>query len=97
MSRPSRTHGIVAAMLGLTDTTQQALAAGCAALFQLFLKRRDVIDRVTFWSAGDGDSWLFKWPVRGRVGYPLLVDAQDYPKPAVDAVIRTARQDRARR
>lgn len=98
MSRPSRTNGIVAAMvLGLPDSVQQALAACYAALFQVFLEHQDVIDRVSFWCAGDGDSWLNNWPVRGRVSYPLLFDAQDDPKPAFDAVIRTARQARAQR
>jgi len=82
---------------GLPDFMQQALAARYAALFEVFLKHRDVIDRVTFWGVGDGDSWLNNWPVRGRTSYPLLFDAQDTPKPAFDAVIRTARQMRAER
>jgi endo-1,4-beta-xylanase len=80
---------------GLPDSMQQALAARYAALFEVFLKHRGVIDRVTFWGVGDGDSWLNNWPVRGRTSYPLLFDAQDNPKPAFDAVIRTARQRRA--
>jgi endo-1,4-beta-xylanase len=82
---------------GLPDSMQHVLAARYAALFEVFLKHRDVIDRVTFWGVGDGDSWLNNWPVRGRVSYPLLFDAQDNPKPAFDAVIRTARQARERR
>jgi endo-1,4-beta-xylanase len=82
---------------GLPDTVQKALAARYAALFQVFLEHRDVIDRVTFWGVGDGDSWLNNWPVLGRVSYPLLFDRQDNPKPAFDAVIRTARQMRAER
>jgi endo-1,4-beta-xylanase len=82
---------------GLPDAMQTALAARYAALFEVFLKHRDVIDRVTFWGVGDGDSWLNNWPVRGRVSYPLLFDRQDNPKPAFDAVIRTARQMRAQR
>jgi endo-1,4-beta-xylanase len=82
---------------GLPDAVQQALAARYAALFQVFVKHQDVIDRVTFWGVGDGDSWLNNWPVRGRVSYPLLFDRQDNPKPAFDAVIRTARQIRAQR
>ena len=82
---------------GLPEAVQQALAARYAALFQVFVKHQDVIDRVTFWGVGDGDSWLNNWPVRGRVSYPLLFDRQDNPKPAFDAVIRTARQARAQR
>jgi endo-1,4-beta-xylanase len=82
---------------GLPDPMQRALAARYAALFTVFLKHRDVIDRVTFWGVGDGDSWLNNWPVRGRTSYPLLFDAQDNPKPAFDAVIRVAREKRAER
>jgi len=82
---------------GLPDSVQRALAARYASLFQVFLAHRDVIDRVTFWGVGDGDSWLNNWPVPGRVSYPLLFDRQDSPKPAFDAVIRTARQMRAER
>jgi endo-1,4-beta-xylanase len=82
---------------GLPDSVQRALAARYASLFQVFLAHRDVIDRVTFWGVGDGDSWLNNWPVPGRVSYPLLFDRQDRPKPAFDAVIRTARQMRAER
>jgi len=82
---------------GLPDAMQTALAARYAALFEVFLKHRDVIDRVTFWGVGDADSWLNNWPVRGRVSYPLLFDRQDNPKPAFDAVIRTARRMRAQR
>jgi endo-1,4-beta-xylanase len=82
---------------GLPDSVQRALAARYASLFQVFLAHRDVIDRVTFWGVGDGDSWLNNWPVPGRVSYPLLFDRQDSPKLAFDAVIRTARQMRAER
>ena len=38
------------------------------------LRTADVIDRVTFWGVGDGDSWLNNWPVPGRTSYPLLFD-----------------------
>lgn len=75
---------------GLPDSVQQALAKRYADLFSVFIKHRDVIDRVTFWGVTDGDSWLNGWPVRGRTSYPLLFDRNGQPKPAFDAVIRTA-------
>jgi endo-1,4-beta-xylanase len=74
---------------GLPDSVQQALARRYAELFRVFLKHRDVIDRVTFWGVTDGDSWLNDWPVRGRTSYPLLFDRAGQPKPAFDAVIAT--------
>ena len=39
---------------GLPDSVQQALAKRYADLFAVFLKHRDVIDRVTFWGVADG-------------------------------------------
>ena len=73
---------------GLPDSVQQALAKRYAELFTIFQKRREVIDRVTFWGVTDGDSWLNLWPVRGRTSYPLLFDRAGQPKPAFDAVIK---------
>lgn len=76
---------------GLPDAVQQALAQRYADLFRVYLKHRDAITRITFWGVADGDSWLNNWPVRGRTSYPLLFDRMGQPKPAFEAVIRTAR------
>ena len=78
---------------GLPDSSQQALARRYAELFGVYMKYRDVIERVTFWGVTDGDSWLNGWPVRGRTSYPLLFDRAGQPKPAFDAVIRMARPE----
>jgi len=75
---------------GLPDSVQRALAARYADLFRVFASHRSVIDRVTFWGVGDGDSWLNNWPVPGRTSYPLLFDRADRPKPAFDAVMSVA-------
>jgi endo-1,4-beta-xylanase len=75
---------------GLPDTVQQALARRYADLFTVFCRYRGTVSRVTFWGVTDGDSWLNNWPVRGRTSYPLLFDRQGQPKPAFQAVIRTA-------
>lgn len=75
---------------GLPDSVQQALASRYAELFGVFLKNRDVMDRVTFWGVTDADSWLNGWPVRGRTSYPLLFDRAGGKKPAFDAVVRVA-------
>ena len=73
---------------GLPADVQQALAKRYADLFGVFLKHHDVIERVTFWGVTDGDSWLNTW---GRKNYPLLFDRDGQPKPAFQAVIKTAR------
>ena len=75
---------------GLPAEMQQRLADRYADLFQVFLKHRDVISRVTLWGVADQDSWLNDWPVQGRTSYPLLFDRQYQPKPAFEAVIKTA-------
>lgn len=74
--------------LGLPDSVQQNFAERYASLFRVFVKYRDVIDRVTFWGVTDGDSWLNNWPVRGRTSYPLLFDRAGQPKPAFFAVTK---------
>jgi endo-1,4-beta-xylanase len=79
---------------GLPDSIQQQLAARYADLFRVFLKHRGVVTRVTFWNVTDGDSWLNNWPVEGRTNYPLLFDRTGQPKPAFDAVIRVASENR---
>ncbi len=77
---------------GLPEAVQQALARRYAELFAVFCKYRGAVSRVTFWGVTDGDSWLNNWPVRGRTSYPLLFDRQGQPKPAFQAVIRTAKK-----
>lgn len=73
----------------LPDSMQQKLAIAYGDLFNLFLKYKDNISRVTFWGVNDGQSWLNGFPVRGRTNYPLLFDRQYQPKPAFYKVIET--------
>jgi endo-1,4-beta-xylanase len=75
---------------GLPETVQQQLAQRYADLFGVFIKHRNVVNRVTFWGVTDGDSWLNNWPVRGRTAYPLLFDRDGRPKPAYNAVLQTS-------
>lgn len=77
---------------GLPDSVQQRLAQRYEDAFRVYLKHRDVIDRVTLWGVSDGDSWLNGWPVRGRTNYPLLFDRQLRPKPAFDRIVELAKQ-----
>jgi endo-1,4-beta-xylanase len=74
---------------GLPDEIQKKLADRYAKIFALFHKHRDKIDRVTFWGVHDGQSWLNYWPTQ-RTSYPLLFDRELRPKPALEAVIKTA-------
>lgn len=80
---------------GLPEAVQQLLARRYAALFEVFVRHADVIDRVTFWNVHDGTSWLNNWPIRGRTNHPLLFDRAGQPKPAFAAVLGTARKSPA--
>jgi endo-1,4-beta-xylanase len=73
---------------GLPEAVQQQLTARYEELFRIFWKKRDKIDRVTFWGAHDGLSWKNGYPVPGRTNYPLLFDRNRQPKPAYHAVVR---------
>lgn len=75
---------------GLPASVQRALAERYAELFRVILKYADKIDRVTFWGASDAGTWLNDWPLAPRTDYPLLFDREGKPKPAFDAVIKTA-------
>ena len=75
---------------GLPPEMQQRLADRYAALFRVFLDHADSISRVTFWGVTDGDSWKNGFPIPGRTNHPLLFDRDGQPKPAYEAVVRTA-------
>jgi GH35 family endo-1,4-beta-xylanase len=63
----------------------QEQAAAYGKLFALFLKHRDVIDRVTFWGLHDARSW------RGGQS-PLAFDRESQPKPALQAIVEAAKR-----
>jgi len=72
---------------GLPDSVQVQLANRYKDIFDIFLKHKDKISRVTFWGVNDGASWLNGFPIRGRTNYPLLFDRDLKPKAAYDSII----------
>jgi endo-1,4-beta-xylanase len=58
--------------------------------FEMFLRHKEVIGRVTLWGIHDGSSWLNDFPLQGRTDYPLLFDRQRQSKPAFFAVQQAA-------
>lgn len=73
---------------GLPEEIQQEQFQRYMDFFNLFIKHKDKIDRVTLWGVSDGHSWKNNWPVRQRVDYPLLFDRSNNPKPIVEMIIR---------
>lgn len=61
----------------------QAQAAAYGRLFAIFVKHRNVIDRVTFWGLHDRRSWR-------AFASPLAFDREGRPKPAFEAIIAAA-------
>jgi endo-1,4-beta-xylanase len=72
---------------GLPPDVDAQLTARYRQVFELFLKYRDTIARVTTWGTHDGESWKNNFPVRGRTNYPLLFDRDLKPKTAHAGVI----------
>ena len=77
---------------GLPEDVQKALADRYAELFEIFYKKRDKIDRVTFWGVHDDMSWRNGYPIPGRTNYPLLYDRNLKPKPALEAVLKVPQE-----
>lgn len=63
-----------------TPQDLQAQASAYARLFSIFMKHKDVIERVTFWGLSDRRTWRF-----GQ--HPLIFDASNRRKPAYAAIV----------
>ncbi|MBN8460360.1 MAG: endo-1,4-beta-xylanase [Verrucomicrobia bacterium] len=73
---------------GLPPEMQEKLAKRYGELFEVYLRHRKSLTRVTFWGLDDGRTWLNGFPIRGRVNHPLLFDRDLKPKPAFDTVVK---------
>jgi GH35 family endo-1,4-beta-xylanase len=60
------------------------------AMFDVLLKNREDVERVTFWGVSDAYSWRNNWPVQGRTGHPLLFDRNYESKSAYHALQQAA-------
>ncbi|HSJ66475.1 MAG TPA: endo-1,4-beta-xylanase [Anditalea sp.] len=75
---------------GLPDSVQQEFDERYLSFFELFLKHKEKISRVTLWGVNDGHSWKNNWPVRGRTDYPLLFNRDNTPKDVVKDLVQLA-------
>jgi endo-1,4-beta-xylanase len=76
---------------GLPDSVETLYNKRYKDIFEIFVKYKDVIDRVTFWGLNDRDSWKNNFPIFGRTNYPLLFDRNYLPKSVYYEVIKTAK------
>ncbi|MHB8861152.1 MAG: endo-1,4-beta-xylanase [Pirellulaceae bacterium] len=58
----------------------QTQADAYARLFAIFIKHKDVVERVTFWGLSDRRTWRF-----GQ--HPLIFDSNNHRKPAYEAIV----------
>ncbi len=77
---------------GLPKSIEIELANRYKELFEIFIKNKDKIDRVTFWGIHDGMSWKNDYPIPNRTNYPLLYDRGMQPKLARQAILGTAKE-----
>ena len=75
---------------GLPDEVAKAWNDRYMRFFEIFLKHREKVKRVTLWGVSDNHSWKNNWPIRGRTDYPLLFDREFQPKPVVGEIMQTA-------
>ncbi len=72
------------------EEMQMKLAKRYADIFEIYLRQKKWVTRVTFWGLDDGQTWLNNFPIQGRTNHPLLFDRALKPKPAFDAVLEKA-------
>jgi endo-1,4-beta-xylanase len=77
---------------GIPDSARIAFDNRYLEFFELFLKHKDYVSRVTVWGLNDGLSWKNGFPVRGRTDYPLLFDRNNQPKSVVQKLINEAQK-----
>jgi len=70
----------------LPSDIEARLTARYVEVFEMLLRHRDKIDRVSTWGTYDAESWKNDFPVKGRTNYPLLFDRQRKPKDAYHAL-----------
>jgi endo-1,4-beta-xylanase len=73
---------------GLPKEIEELQAKRYKELFEIFLAKKDKIDRVTFWGVHDGMSWKNDYPIDKRINYPLLWTRDKKPKAALNELLK---------
>lgn len=72
---------------GLDKKAQKLFNERYLAMFEIYKRHKDVIDRVGFWGINDSNTWLNDWPIKGRTNYPTLFDRNYKAKPVLKEII----------
>ena len=72
---------------GLTKEQQKKMDDYWIRFFQMLLRHKGDIQRVSFWCLNDANSWRNDFPIKGRTDYATLFDRQNNPKPIVKKLI----------
>jgi endo-1,4-beta-xylanase len=72
---------------GLPSAIDTALTSRYKELFEIFYRKKEKIDRVTFWGVQDGMSWKNGYPIPGRTNYPLLWNRDYSAKPSLKDIL----------
>ena len=73
---------------GLTKEKEAEIEQFWASFYQLLIRHRQDISRVSFWCLNDANSWRNDFPIKGRTDYATLFDRQNRPKPFIDKLIK---------
>jgi len=73
---------------GLPKDVEDLQAKRYKELFNIFLSKKDKIDRVTFWGVHDGMSWKNDYPIENRTNYPLIWTRDKKPKAALNGLFK---------
>jgi endo-1,4-beta-xylanase len=76
----------------IPDEVLQKQADRYHEIFELFLKYKSNIERVTFWGTSDSQSWKNSYPMKGRTDYPLLFDRKFKSKPAYHSLLKLSNE-----
>ena len=76
----------------IPDEVLQEQADRYHEIFELFLKYKSNIERVTFWGTSDSQSWKNSYPMKGRTDYPLLFDRKFNSKPAYHTLLKLSNE-----
>lgn len=72
---------------GLPAEMQEKADQFWVDFFQMLMRNKENVLRVTYWCFNDANSWRNDWPVKGRTEYATLFDRQSCPKSTVQKLI----------